>query len=136
MRKSYGQSQVAHRPKWIRPLLVVTSIVVILRLIGVIEIPKGWFVGAVVLEFALAIFELSVFLIVFRHFYQQQRHAGHGKLEAVTRAQVDELQASGLPKRFAKPLSKAMLWEMRAYLALYTFVRRIFRRLGKIFRVS
>lgn len=117
-----------HRPKWIRVLLIVTGLLVILRLAGVIQIPDEWFIGAVIIELGLIVFELTAFVVIFRYFYRRQRQSGQDKLDALAHAQVNELRAAGLPAKIAMPLQKAMLWEMNIYRKVYSLLKHLIRR--------
>ncbi len=128
MSKPTNKPPVFHKPKWVKPLLLVTGLLVVLRLTGVIDIPKGWFVGAVVIEMALIVFEVTVFVVVIRYFYKQHRKSGRSKVEALTTAQFDELRSGGLPEKTAGPLEKAMLFEMNLYKMVYLFLRSLIRQ--------
>lgn len=119
-----------HRtPRWVKLLAIAMTLLIILRLTGVIDIPKEWFVGAIIMEIGLAVFELTIFVMVFRHFYRQNRRSGQGKLDAITSSQADELRASGLPEKLARPLEKAMKFELNLY-------RKSSRLIAKYLKIS
>ncbi len=128
--KLKANQEPSHRPQpaWIKPLLLATSLLIILRVTGVIRIPKNWVIGAAVLDVGLAIFEMGVFIGVMRHFYGRHRASGMGKIDAITISQVDELRAAGLSERLAQPLEKAILFEIKIYKKIYGLFRILLKR--------
>ncbi len=127
MAASQKQYKPRRTPRWIKILAIVTTILIVLRIFGIIQIPKEWFVGAIVIEIGLAVFELTIFVIVFRHFYRQHRNSGKGKMDAITSSQVDELRASGLPEKIARPLEKVMKLEINLYRKIYRFFAKLLK---------
>jgi hypothetical protein len=112
------------RPGWIRPLLVITTLIVVFRFTGLIDIPAEWLVTAIALDVALGIFELTVFVGVYRYFYRQRRRQGYSRVNAWVEAEIDELETSGIPGSITKPLKKLMFFEINVYRKIYRFFKR------------
>lgn len=131
MVKSSAQSGIPHTPRWIKILLLITTSVIILRITGILHFPKHWVIGAAVIEAAIAIIELTVFITVIRYFYKQHASTSSNKFEAMARAQADEMRASGLPNWLTGPLERVMIFEAKIYNRIFRILKSTFNLVYK-----
>ncbi len=114
-------------PRWIKVLAFVMGIFVLLRLLGVIEMPKEWLIAAIIFEVGVGLFELTIILIVFRYFYKKNRARGKTKLDAMISSEVDRARAMGAPEKLITSLERAARFELKVWGKIYRFTRRCLR---------
>lgn len=119
------------RPAWMRPLLVGTTLLFVLKFTGVIEVPDEWFWAGVAVEATIVVVELTVVVGVIRYFFVRHRAEGKDRLEAWVSAEIDEMKASGFPPRLAEQLGAIMRWEANLYRRIGRAVKRFFTGRGQ-----
>lgn len=121
------KNSIHSTPRWLKLLLLVTTVVIMLRLIGVIHVPAHWMISASVLEVLIALVEITLFGIAFKHFYIQHSRTSANKFEAIARSQADELRVSDVPAWIVNLLEKEFLLEAKIFNKIFLLSQHAFK---------